>query len=173
MICIYWSEGKCMYKPPAVPQKARSLPFWSPPKIFLQFALKKKTNIIFFVGAPLISGPQKFRVWTAPSTDWWGCQEFYKYWMFDVSNEVCDDMKGAKIILSLLLLFFLRRSVLYVATETSHENEARPIRMEEGKIGRWFDFWFIGSPCKWSVCNDRPTTLTPRSQWALGGRGGG
>lgn len=71
-VCI--SHPQCHKKPPATKSPFTSI--LKSPKNLSSVCAKKKTNIIFFVGAPLISGPQKFRVWTAPSTDWWGCQNF-------------------------------------------------------------------------------------------------
>lgn len=140
MICIYWSEGKCMYKPPAVPQKARSLPFWSPPKIFLQFALKKKTNIIFFVGPPLISGPQKFRVWTAPSLDWWGCQNFTNIECLMWVMRCVMIWRGQNYIIIIIIIFFKN-----ICPLCSHRNKSWEWGQTNQTGGRedWSLVWFL------------------------------
>lgn len=70
------------------PQKAPSLPFWSPPKIFLHH---------FFCWPSVDFWPSEVQNLNGTKFGLMGMSEFYKYWMFDVSNEVCDDMKGAKM----------------------------------------------------------------------------
>lgn len=136
-VCI--SHPQCHKKPPATKSPFTSI--LKSPKNLSSVCAKKKNKHNFFCWRSVDFWPSEVQSLNGTKYGLMGMSEFYKYWMFDVSNEVCDDMKGAKIILSLLLLFFFKK----ICPLCSHRNKSWEWGQTNQTGGRedWSLVWFL------------------------------